>query len=318
MGLGWAMDVSLDISIVIVNWRAGEALHACLESVRQELDGASVRQAQTAGKRLSGECIVVDNGSEPGEMNALCRAFPETVVSVNTHNVGFARAANQGIQQARGRYVMLLNPDAWLTSGSVRHLVTCLDRQTEVGVVGPRIRNPDGSIQGSARAFPGLWTALFGRTSLLTRYFSGNPVSRYQMPALDPQLCQPQTVDWVSGACMLIRRQALEAVGGLDEQFFLYWEDADLCWRLHNMGWRIVYDPRVCVVHHVGGSSQHAAIRSLLAFHRSAYRLYRKHVTRSFWHPLNAVAICGLSIRALGLVGWIGVRSIRPKLNEVP
>ena len=313
----------MDVSIIIVNWRAGEALHACLESVRQELGQANDKLAQTEGNRSNaegrwGECLVIDNGSEPGEMETLCDAFPELAVCVNTCNVGFARAVNQGLQQTRGQYVMLLNPDALLTPGSLQHLVACLDRQTEVGIIGPRIRNSDGSIQGSARAFPGLWTAVFGRTSFLTHYFSRNPMSQRQLPALDPQLSQPQTVDWVSGACMLMRRQAIEAVGGLDEQFFLYWEDADLCWRLHTVGWRIVYDPRVHVVHHVGGSSKHAALRSLLAFHRSAYLLYRKHVTRSSWHPLNVVAMCGLSIRALGLVGWIGVRSVWPKLDELP
>jgi GT2 family glycosyltransferase len=109
---------------------------------------------------------------------------------------------------------------------------------------------------------------------------------------------------------MLIRRQAVEAIGGFDEQFFLYWEDADLCWRLHEQGWQVVYDPQVRVIHQVGGSSKHASMRSLVAFHRSAYLLYRKQVTGSAWHPLSVVAAVGLSVRAAGLLAWEGVRKL--------
>jgi GT2 family glycosyltransferase len=250
----------------------------------------------------------VDNGSEREDLEGLCQAFPQVAIIINSRNLGFARAANQGIQRSQGRYLMLLNPDALLTAGSLGHLITYLDAHPQVGIIGPRVTNTDGTIQGSARAFPGLLTAFFGRTSFFTRYFPRNPISRRHMPALNSQLDRPQPVDWVSGACMVIRRRLVEEVGGLDERFFLYWEDADFCWRIQKSGWQVVYDPRVSVIHQVGVSSRQAPFRSLVAFHRSAYRLYRKHVTGSAWHPFNVVAAAGLSLRALGLILWVGIQ----------
>ncbi len=302
----------MDVSVIIVNWNAGEALEACLQSVLQELQALQTLPAQKDGQQpLSGECLVIDNGSEPDGIARLRHMFPHVSIFVNADNLGFSCAANQGFARSQGSYVLLLNPDAELTPGSLRHLIDCLDAHPEAAILGPRVTNADGTSQGSARAFPSLLTAFFGRSTFLTTYFSGNRVSRLETPAFDRCLTQAQSVDWVSGACMLIRRQAIEAVGGFDEQFFLYWEDADLCWRLHDHDWQIVYDPQVRVIHQVGGSSQHASMRSLLAFHRSAYLLYRKQVTGSAWHPLSLVAAVGLSVRAVGLLLWEGVRMLR-------
>lgn len=299
----------MDVSVIIVNWNAGEALEACLRSVQRELHALPTQK--DGHTPLNGECFVIDNGSEPDDITRLGQMFPEVALHVNADNLGFARAANQGFARSHGRYLLLLNPDAELTPGSLRGLIDGLNAYPEAAILGPRVTNTDGTNQGSARTFPGLLTAFFGRTAFLTTYFSGNRMSQHETPAFDPCLTQPQNVDWVSGACMLMRRQAVEAVGGFDEQFFLYWEDADLCWRLHEHGWQIVYDPQVRVSHQVGGSSKHASIRSLLAFHRSAYLLYRKQVTGSAWHPLSLVAVVGLSVRAAGLLVWEGVRKLR-------
>jgi GT2 family glycosyltransferase len=275
-----------DVSVIVVNWNVGHILLDCLRAVTREL------------KTVDGDCIVVDNGSAREDLDPVRQQFPSVRVIANTANLGFTRAANQGIQVSRARYVMLLNPDAFLMEGTLEHLVRFMDRHPEVAIVGPRVNNTDGTVQGSARAFPRLWTAFFGRTSLFTRYFPRNPWSRRQVPVLEAGSDAPLAVDWVSGACMLIRRQVWGDIGGLDEAFFLYWEDADFCWRTRNAGWEVIYDPRVSVLHTVGASSRQAPIRSTIAFHRAAYRLYRKHVTRSAWHPMNAVAIGGLLARA--------------------
>lgn len=301
----------MDVTVIIVNWNAGEALEACLRSVLQELQTfQSPSEKKTGQPHPTGECLVIDNASEPDSIARLRQLFPQVEICVNVDNLGFACAANQGFVRSRGRYLLLLNPDAELTPGSLGNLVDCLDTNPEAAVVGPQVTNPDGTIQGSARSFPRLRTAFFGRSTFLTKYFSGNRASLYETPAFDPHLAHAQRVDWVSGACMLIRRKAVKAIGGFDEQFFLYWEDADLCWRLHGQGWEIVYDPRVQVVHQVGGSSKHASLRSLLAFHRSAYLVYRKQVTGSAWHPLSLVAAVGLSARAAGLLAWDGVHKL--------
>ena len=151
-----------------------------------------------------------------------------------------------------------------------------MDTRADAAIVGPRILDSDGTIQGSARRFPGLTTAIAGRSSWLTKRFPNNPLSRHNLPALEHR-AEPLDVDWVSGACMLVRRAAFEQIGGMDEHFFLYWEDADLCRRLQMQGWRSVYFPGATIVHAGGRSSIHAFRESLAAFHRSALLLFRKH-----------------------------------------
>jgi GT2 family glycosyltransferase len=291
----------IDLSVILVNWNAAPVLVECLRATLPELS------------TVSGECIVVDNGSAGEDLELVVREFPHLHVIANSRNLGFAAAVNQGVKRSRGRYLLLLNPDAFLSAGSLRSLVSFLDAEPGVGIVGPRIVNPDGSLQGSARAFPRLATALFGRTSLLSRLFPGNPFTRRQVLVLAARRDRPQPVDWVSGACMFVRRRVLDEVGLLDERFFLYWEDADICWRARQGGWLVVYHPRVSVTHLIGACSRRAPVRSLVAFHRSAYRFYRTHVTRSACHPLNAVAVAGLCARLAAILGWrLTRRFVRP------
>jgi GT2 family glycosyltransferase len=304
----------------VVNWNVAEAATRCLRAVAREL------------ATVSGECIVIDNASFTGDVAGLGDACPEADIVRNPRNVGFAAAANQGVRRGRGRYVLLLNPDAFLGEGTLRHLVEYLDAHPVVGLVGPRILNPDGSLQGSARGFPGPLTAFFGRSSILTRLFPGNALTRRNLPALSPMPRgpmpvdqMPMPVDWVSGGCVMIRREAFEQVGGFDEQFVMYWEDADLCWRLHQAGWQVWYDPRVPVVHTVGASSEQALTRCTIEFHRSAYRIYRKQVTGRAWHPMNGVAAVGLTIRASLLLAarlarrsWQGVGQVAWRRRLAP
>ena len=282
----------LDISVIIVNWNSGHVLAECLRRITREL------------RTVSGECIVIDNNSADDDLGFLSREFPQFPLIVNSRNLGFARAVNIGIRRSSGRYLLLLNPDAFLSEGSLRPLVSLLDGAPEIGIVGPSIVNPDGTLQGSARAFPRLTTALFGRTSFLSRHFPHNPFTHRQVTVHSTRRDRPQPVDWVSGACLVVRREVLEEVGGLDERYFLYWEDADLCWRARQRGWQVVYEPRVSAMHLIGESSKHAPVRSLISFHRSAYRFYRTHITRTTWHPLNIVAVTGLSIRTALVLGW--------------
>ena len=145
-----------------------------------------------------------------------------------------------------------------------------------VGIVGPLVREPDASVQASARRFPNVTTGFAGRTSWLSRVWPTNRLTRRNLLTREV-LRDPVEVDWVSGACMMVRRTAFEAVGGMDEQFFLYWEDADLCFRLKREGWLTVYNPLVSVTHLTGRSSSRARRESLIAFHRSAFRYFRKH-----------------------------------------
>ena len=280
----------MDLSVIIVTWNTADLTIECVRRVEREL-GA-----------LSGECLVVDNGSAPEDVTRLSAAIGGSRLIRNADNVGFAAAVNQGLRLSRGRHIVLLNSDAFLGAGALRHLVDYLDANPEVGAVGPLVLHPDGRVQGSARGFPDALSAFFGRRALLTRYFPRNPLSRRNLPALGHATREPMRVDWLSGACVAMRRAAVEEVGGFDERFFMYWEDADICWRMGQRGWQMIYDPRVRVVHLVGGSSERAVLRCTVEFHRSAYRFYRKHLTGRTAHPLNLVAAGGLTARALALV----------------
>lgn len=269
------------VSIVIVNYQSYTELHACLAALET---GASA------------PTVVIDYESHETHANAVQTAFPRTRIIRSARNEGFAAGVNRGARETRGPYLLLLNPDSIPGPGLCDTLAAWMDANPSVGAIGPRIRNADGSVQASARRFPGFTTAIAGRSSWLTRVAPRNPLSRHNLPALDAATREPMTVDWVSGACMFVRRAAFEALGGMDEGFFLYWEDADFCRRLKHAGWQTVYYPGVTAMHAGGGSSRHAVDASLVAFHRSAYRLFRKHASAPL-RLLSPFVLAGLRVR---------------------
>jgi GT2 family glycosyltransferase len=254
-------------SVLIVSYRAYAELTACLESLQRFISDDDV------------EVIVVDHSSEPGAARALRERFPSVTLIEEPHNPGFAAGVNRAARSARGRYLLLLNPDCVVNEDVVLPLATWLDEHPSVGALGTLVREPDGSVQASARRFPNVTAGFAGRTTWLTRVWPGNPWTRHNLQARASR--DPTEVDWVSGACMTVRREAFDAVGGMDEQFFLYWEDADFCYRLKRAGWSTVYYPAVEVTHFTGRSSAQARTASLVAFHRSAYRYFRKHAGRA-------------------------------------
>ena len=253
-----------NIDVLIVNYRSYDELGRCLESL--DAQRSSVQQV-----------VVVDHESDAAAVSQLAQRFPWVTLIERSTNEGFATGVNLGARQTHAPYLLLLNPDCVVGPTSCDGLRAFLDTHHDVAVAGPRIRNADGSVQPSARRFPDLTTAIAGRSSWLTRMLPGNPLSRHNLPARDPSASSPVEVDWVSGACMLIKRRAFDDVGGLDEGFFLYWEDADFCRRLKGAGWRTMYVPSESAMHVGARSSRHARRASLEAFHKSALRLYRKH-----------------------------------------
>ena len=251
------------VAVVIVNYQSYDELHGCLASLDRAGESVSV--------------VVVDHESDAAAADRLSQQFPDVQLRRVAGNDGFAAGVNNGARATSSQFLLLLNPDCVLEPGASSRLTDWLDGHPDVAVAGPRILNANGTIQPSARLFPDLTTAIAGRSSWLTRVLPGNPLSRHNLPARDPSDTTPVEVDWVSGACMCVRRDAFDAVGGLDEGFFLYWEDADFCRRLQHAGWRTMYVPTAGAMHVGGRSSRHAADASLEAFHRSAFRLYRKH-----------------------------------------
>jgi len=270
------------VAVVIVNYQSYEELHRCLTSIERACGSAAV--------------VVVDHESRKDEADRLFQRFPEVELLRVAGNEGFAAGVNKGVRATSSLFILLLNPDCVVEPEAICRLTDWLERHPDVAVAGPRIRNADGTVQASARRFPDFTTAIAGRSSWLTRVLPGNPMSRRNLPARDQADTTPVDVDWVSGACLCVRRDAFEAAGGLDEEFFLYWEDADFCRRLKHAGWRTVYVPMAGAVHVGGRSSRHAADASLEAFHRSAFRLYRKHAGRGA-QLLAPLVYAGLRLR---------------------
>jgi GT2 family glycosyltransferase len=270
------------VSVVIVNWNAGAALRACLAALFAS-DGGDPHQV-----------VLVDNASTDGSQAGLASAYPGLELIQNARNIGFARAVNQGLRAARGQFALVLNPDVILLPSTVPRLMQFITSHPEAGIAGPRLLDPNGTVQGSARRDPSAWTALFGRSAPLTRLFPNNPVTQRELPALSAADDVPVQVDWLSGACLVARRAAWEQVGLLDERFFLFWEDADWCLRFRQAGWGVYYVPAASGTHFVGISRAGRRLGSILDFHTSAYRYYRKHRLRSALHPLAILVGAGL------------------------
>jgi len=260
--------MSGSLTIVIVNFNSGSHLGACLRSIADHAPGTGV--------------IVVDNASTDGSDRAAEGDHAGVTLIRNQRNVGFATAVNRGVRASQTPLIMLLNPDCVLQGGLVDALVADLDAHPDCAIVAPAIYNEDGSLQGNVRGDPTIWTGLFGRSTLMTRLFPRSQLARRNVPtsgqltAIDGGI----RADWVSGACVLVRRQAFDEVGGLDERYFLYWEDADLCRRLRHKGYTTRYVPAGRVVHRVGGSSATVRGLAIRAFHQSAYTYYATHVAR--------------------------------------
>ncbi len=252
-------------NIIIINHNSTNSLIKCLESI-----------IHSGFNGISCTLHVQDNASVDG-VERIIHQFPEVDLTINSKNIGFSKAVNRALKKNKGEYAIILNPDTIIREDFFQNIIEYLDSQPDVGILGPRILNPDGTLQNSARSFPTLLTAIFGRNSILSRLFPNNSISSKNLLSSVSDGKTPMDVDWVSGACMVVRRKAIEEAGLLDERFFMYWEDADWCRRMREKGWRIVYYPKVTIYHSGGESSKKRMVRSLIDFHKSAYRLFMKY-----------------------------------------
>lgn len=264
-------DNRLDVSVVIVSWNTRDLLDRCLLDVRKALGGLQV------------EVIVVDNGSTDGTPEWVQSRFPEVHLISNAENTGFSRANNQALEVSRGRYILLLNSDAFLEPESLTRMVALMDEYPDTGAAGCCLLNEDGSLQRSAFGFATLatelWQALFlDRLFPHSKVFGAYRMSYWGMDDL-------REVDSVMGACMILRAEAIHKVGGLDERYFMYSEEMDLCYRLRQAGWKVRYFPSPRAVHIWGGSSRRVPQQTFLRLFRSRVMFFRKHYGR-----LNAVA----------------------------
>ena len=265
----------IDLSIVIVNWNVRDLLRRCLATV-------------FAATPYALEVIVVDNASSDGSLDMLRAEFPQVHLIANADNRGFPAANNQGLSAARGRYAMALNPDTEIAGDALIRIIAYLDRHPDVGALGPQLLNSDGSIQSSRRRFPTFVTALFESTWLQGIAPHG-VLRRFYVD--DVPASVTQEVDWVTGACIAVRREVLEGVGGFDESFFMYSEELDWCKRVRSAGWKIVYLPEAKIVHHVGKSSEQAVAARHIHFQTSKVRYFRKYHGRVVAETLRLILL---------------------------
>lgn len=252
----------MSVTTVVVSWNVRDYLRRCLRSLRE------------AAAQTPLEVWVIDNGSSDGSAEMIRQEFPEVCLLVNADNPGFAAANNQAIRAGTGQYVLLLNPDAELVSGALATLCAYLDRHPQTAVVGPQLRNSDETVQSSRRRAPRLATGFVESTQVQQRLPRTWLTDHYYVA--DRLESDVQPVDWLVGACLLVRREAIEAVGLLDEGFHLYSEELEWCLRFRRAGWDIVYQPAARVVHHSGQSSGQDLFQQHFHHHRSKYRLYRQ------------------------------------------
>ena len=253
--------VTADLAVVIVNFNAGEHLPRCIASV------------YAASGELGLDLVVVDNASRDGSSATAAEEHPAVRVLENPVNRGFAAAANRGIGATDAPLIMLLNPDAEITGGTLCTFLEVARERPRLGVLGPLVRNPDGTIQPSARKIPGMREGL--AHAFLGRVAPDNRFSRsYTMAGWDRTT--EREVGWIAGSAMLLRREAVEAVGGFDEGYFMYVEDVDLCTRLRQAGWQVVFSPELEVVHQIGVSTRGQRGRMAFAHSRSIYRYFCK------------------------------------------
>jgi N-acetylglucosaminyl-diphospho-decaprenol L-rhamnosyltransferase len=269
-------------AVVVVNYESGASLARCVEELWSE--GPA-------------ELVVVDNGSDDGSLRDLSRRFPDLTVVVPGRNLGYGAAANRGVAATTAPAVLVCNPDLEVPPGVLDGLTAALDHDPGTALVGPLIRNPDGSRYPSARQFPSLVDA--AGHALLGIFVPDNRFTRtYHRVHVGSGDGGPEPVDWISGACFLVRRSAFEQVGGFDETYFMYLEDVDLCWRLGRTGWGVAYLPTVEVTHLQGVSTDRHPFRMIMAHHRSLLRFAGR--SSEGWHrALLPLVALGIGVRAV-------------------
>ncbi|HAH87861.1 MAG TPA: glycosyltransferase family 2 protein [Armatimonadetes bacterium] len=252
-----------DLSIAIVNWNTSDLLHQCLLSAKESCKGTDY------------EIIVVDNASSDGSPEMVEEEHPDVLLVRNPINQGFAAACNLAYKYSSGRYFLLLNTDTIVIKSALPDMVGFMDTRPNAGAAGCRLINRDGSLQRSCSCFPGLMTELFDALYLSKIFPKSRLFGAYAMSYWD--FADEREVDFAGGSCLIVRREAIEAVGLLDDGFFMYAEEADWCYRMRAGGWKVCYYPGASVIHLGGESAKKYGSQILLHLYTSRNRFLRKH-----------------------------------------
>ncbi|MFM9328681.1 glycosyltransferase family 2 protein [Paenibacillus mesotrionivorans] len=276
----------MDISIIIVNYRT---LRLTMDAIK------SVFQSVTERKY---EVILIDNNSSDGIIEIATNNYPQILTIENQNNVGFAKANNQGISIASGRYILLLNSDTVICQDTIEFMVSIMDAHPTVGASGCKVVLPNGELDKACRrGFP-TPSASFYYAFGFSKLFPNVPrFNQYQLGYLDPDESYP--VDCLVGAFMMVRREVIDQVGGLDEEFFMYGEDIDWCYRIKQAGWEIYYYPKTSITHYKGASSRRKPFKIVYEFHRAMWLFHRKHYKKKYLPLVNGLVYLGIGIKLL-------------------
>lgn len=287
-----------DLTVIIVSWNCRGDLADCLRSMKTE-------------QGIAYPVIVVDNNSRDGTVEMLRRDFQEVQVIANAENAGFAAANNQGLSMGGSRYALLLNPDTVVHPGAFDALVRFMDANPGVWAAGPAMLNRDGSPQRSGVRFPNTWNILCEALFLDRLFPRSRLFGRHKELYADGRV--PRAVDYVQGSCIIVRREPMEKVGGLDEQFFMYFEEADWCYRMKEKGGQVYFVPGAKVTHVGGGEAGHYDETRLVHYHRSLLLFYRKH-----YPPLSALLVRLVIVMRsfIRILVWTAVAIGRPGLRS--
>ncbi len=276
-----------EISVCIVTYKAKDLLKDCIFSISENT-------------HLTYEIIVVDNGSNDGVDLMLESEFPSVQFIQKPSNLGYTIPMNQALQHGQGRYLLQLNPDTIVLPNALDQLVTFVDAHPQIGICGPKVLNRDLTLQKSCRrGEPTPWAVLTYFLGFSKRFPQSKLFGQYQLNYLNEN--EPDSVSGVSGSCMLIRRELIEQIGYLDESFFAYQEDADFCFRAHAAGWQVYYFPGAQIIHYGGqGGSRVQPYRSIIAWHKSYYLYYQKHLAKNYFFLVNWLYYLAMLIKLLG------------------
>ncbi len=272
----------MDLSVIIVNWNTRDLLRACLRSLLEALPPG-----------LHCEVLVVDNASSDASAALVATEFPNVRLFANTENRNYAGGNNQALRAATGEFQLLLNPDTEIPHGTLDALVRFLREHPEAGAVSPALIFPDGRVQESVRGFP-TPTALVGELTGLARLLPRSRWGSYRPRSGGED--QPSPVEQPMASAFLLRKTALEQVGLFDEQFSLFFNDVDLCYRLKRAGWEIYYDPRVQIVHIGGASTRQVRPEAIRRSHEGLRRFYAKHYRGQLSPPVYAAIQAAISL----------------------
>ncbi len=273
----------MQLSIIIVNHNAEKFLEECLSSI--------IKNTQ----QVDFEIIVIDNNSKNSCAALIKNSFKQASLIENKENLGFAKAVNQGMRFAKSEFILLLNNDVTVLPQSINKLLQFMESCPDAMAAGGKVLNPDGTLQFSCRRFTTFFTALFNRRSFLTRIFKNNRFSRSYLMSDWPH-DKTYKVDWISACCLIIRKEALEKVGFMDEDFFMYCEDVDWCYRAKQKDYRVYYFPEAKFFHRCNNSKKLDCSKTIW-HHRSMYKFYKKHYSKFFiMDILVAAALMGRMI----------------------